>query len=421
MFLARFLISNIFSIILIGFILLLKTLLKDKVSPKFHYRIWFSLMLSLLIVFLPTSFFQSAGFESVTESITTPTSSVADNTLIAPDMPSDWRYDFNEIVDTSEKVGINALLVIVWAVGVFAVIIFYMLGNRRLKRIKRYAECPSDEIRLLFEDCCQSVTIKHKVVLLASDIITSPLNFGYGTSYIAIPNELIGKLKTTELQHIFLHELTHIKHKDIWLNLGLCVEQIIYWFNPFVWFAFSKMRRDREAYCDWSVINCYDTDEERLRYGDTLLQFATLNSDNMLYSTNGLFENYNQLKYRIEKIANFKKETVRTKIVGCCLSITLIILVIVQTPVFAAFASDFGLKYTPPKSINIVQQNYNDIFGDNDGCAVIFDMKSNTYQVYNQEAITTRIAPCSTYKIYSAINALEQGIITPESNTIEWE
>ena len=160
MFLARFLISNIFSIILTGFILLLKTLLKDKVSPKFHYRIWFSLMLSLLIVFLPTSFFQSAGFESVTESITTPTSSVADNTLIAPDMPSDWRYDFNEIVDTSEKVGINALLVIVWAVGVFAVIIFYMLGNRRLKRIKRYAECPSDEIRLLFEDCCQSVTIK---------------------------------------------------------------------------------------------------------------------------------------------------------------------------------------------------------------------------------------------------------------------
>lgn len=141
----------------------------------------------------------------------------------------------------------------------------------------------------------------------------------------------------------------------------------------------------------------------------------------MLYSTNGLFENYNQLKYRIEKIANFKKETVRTKIVGCCLSITLIILVIVQTPVFAAFASDFGLKYTPPKSINIVQQNYNDIFGDNDGCAVIFDMKSNTYQVYNREAITTRIAPCSTYKIYSAINALEQGIITPESNTIEWD
>lgn len=421
MFLARFLISNIFSIILIGFILLLKTLLKDKVSPKFHYRIWFSLMLSLLIVFLPTSFFQSAGFESVTESITTPTSSVADNTLIAPDMPSDWRYDFNEIVDTSEKVGINALLVIVWAVGVFAVIIFYMLGNRRLKRIKRCAECPSDEIRLLFEDCCQSVTIKHKVALLASDIITSPLNFGYGTSYIVIPKELIGKLKTTELQHIFLHELTHIKHKDIWLNLGLCVEQIIYWFNPVVWFAFSKMRRDREAYCDWSVINCYDTDEERLRYGDTLLQFATLNSDNMLYSTNGLFENYNQLKYRIEKIANFKKETVRTKIVGCCLSITLIILVIIQTPVFAAFASDFGLKYTPPKSINIVQQNYNDIFGDNDGCAVIFDMKSNTYQVYNQEAITTRIAPCSTYKIYSAINALEQGIITPESNTIEWD
>ena len=43
MFLTRFIISNVFSVFLIGAILLLKRLLKNKVSLKFHYHIWFVL------------------------------------------------------------------------------------------------------------------------------------------------------------------------------------------------------------------------------------------------------------------------------------------------------------------------------------------------------------------------------------------
>ena len=30
--------------------------------------------------------------------------------------------------------------------------------------------------------------------------------------------------------------------------------QALYWFNPMVWLAFRQMRRDREAYCDWTVL-----------------------------------------------------------------------------------------------------------------------------------------------------------------------
>ena len=41
--------------------------------------------------------------------------------------------------------------------------------------------------------------------------------------------------------------------------------------------------------------------------------------------------------------------------------------------------------------------------------------------MYNKSDITKRIAPCSTFKIYSAINALEQGYITPENNAIKWD
>ena len=59
MFVTRFIISNIFSAILVGIILLLKKALQDKVSLKFQYHIWFVLLFSLAIVFLPASIFQS--------------------------------------------------------------------------------------------------------------------------------------------------------------------------------------------------------------------------------------------------------------------------------------------------------------------------------------------------------------------------
>ena len=59
MFLTRFIISNVFSVFLIGAILLLKRVLKNKVSLKFHYHIWFVLLLSFMVAFLPTTFFKS--------------------------------------------------------------------------------------------------------------------------------------------------------------------------------------------------------------------------------------------------------------------------------------------------------------------------------------------------------------------------
>ena len=421
MFFSRFIISNMFSIALIGIILAVKKLFKDKISLKFHYHIWFTLLFSLIVVFLPSSFFQSLESSGITQEITAPSVNVYDNTTIAPDMVNDWRYDFTEIVDTSDKIELNLILTILWIVGILGVIIIYSLGNKKLKTIKRFAEPASTDILTIFDKCCKSISIKHKVCLLQSDMITSPLSFGCRISYIILPSRVVKSSSEIEIEHILLHELMHISHKDIWMNLWLCIEQIVYWFNPFIWWAFAQMRRDREAYCDWSVLNIYKTDDERLCYGDTLLQFASQRNNVFVYTANSLFYNKEQIKYRIEKIANFKKETKISKSIGRCFTIVLALIIIIQVPVFAAFASDFGLSYNPKKPINTIEQNYSDLYGDALGCAVIYDTKADIYNVYNQAAITKRIAPCSTCKIYSAINALEQGILTLADNTIEWD
>lgn len=417
MFLFRFFISNIFSVLLIGTILLTKRLLGDRVSLRFHYQIWFALLFSLIVVFMPTSFFQNIGLNDITQEITAPTSS----TVSVTDMPADWRYDFTEMADDLGSIELSTTLLLIWFVGVLGVAGFYHLGSRKLRTIKRFSDAPSAEIIAIFNDCCKQISVKCKVHLLQSNMITSPLSFGCRHSYVILPSSVIQKSSIKDIEHILLHELTHIKHKDTWMNFWFCAEQVIYWFNPLILWVFSKVRRDREAYCDWSVLNTYHTEEERLCYGDTLLHFAGQKNNAIIYTANSLYDNKEQIKYRIERIANFKKETKGAKIIGRSLAVILTLIVMLQAPIFAAFASGFGLSYNPQNSINAIEQDYSGLFGGISGCAIIYDMQSDIYNIYNPAEITKRIAPCSTSKIYSAINALEQGIITPTDNTLAWD
>lgn len=50
----------------------------------------------------------------------------------------------------------------------------------------------------------------------------------------------------------------------------------------------------------------------------------------------------------------------------------------------------------------------------------MYDADSDIWHIYNKENAATRIAPVSTYKIYSALFGLETGLISPEQSQIAW-
>ncbi len=262
MFVTRFIISNIFSAILVGIILLLKKALQDKVSLKFQYHIWFVLLFSLAIVFLPPSIFQSFELDTTRQNAPITHSATSEIPVTAPDMVSDdWLYDFTEMTEIVNEIEVNTILLFFWIIGMLFIFGYYYCGNRKLRMIRRCSEASSERIIDIFEYCCQNASIKRKIDLLQSDMITSPITFGYKTPYVVLPSNIIKGLSDKEIEHIILHELTHIKNKDIWINFISCIEQLIYWFNPVIWWAFSKMKRDREAYCDWIVLNGYKSNE----------------------------------------------------------------------------------------------------------------------------------------------------------------
>ena len=69
-----------------------------------------------------------------------------------------------------------------------------------------------------------------------------------------MPTSLVEKLSPEGLRAALIHELAHIKRADLWVNAVQTVLQVIYFYNPFVWFANAIIRRTCEEAVDETVL-----------------------------------------------------------------------------------------------------------------------------------------------------------------------
>src|SRR5678816_2293695 len=96
----------------------------------------------------------------------------------------------------------------------------------------------------------------------------TPSLFGAFRPHLLLPKFALETLSDAELRHIILHELIHVKRRDVLLNWLVIVVQSLHWFNPLVWFAMRRLRAARELACDAAVLNRLSTGE-RMAYGAT--------------------------------------------------------------------------------------------------------------------------------------------------------
>ena len=419
MFMKRFLFCNLWSAVLICLMLGLKWLLRNRLSMRFQYRSWYILLFSMLLSFLPTGIWEGAihgkPISQQTFAIASPEAEAINNVPLS----SEWIQDTTEMMYKPENNQVLFAVLIIWLIGALVLLSVYWCGSHRLRMIRRYALPPSQKIQSLFDGCCVKLGLKKHIALRQSRSITAPISFGVKPAFVVMPTGKLESLSETQLEHIILHELTHIRHGDLLSNYFICFVQAIFWFNPFVWVAFRQMRRDREAYCDWAVLNDLDNEAARISYGQTVLHFAAI-CKTRFDIANGLCQSKRQIKYRLEQVVGFRYETKWRRTLGRCFACLLLVVTLCQVPALA-HCDDFSEDYYKlPDSLSILQADWSKEFQGADGCGVIYDLNANQYIVYNQAEITHRMPPCSTYKIYSALNALEQGAITSEANTLAW-
>ena len=326
--------SSLVGSIIALIILSIKRIFREKLNPRFHYYIWLILLIKLIIPFGPQNslsisniyekFNVGSSTNEVKREIEISTSQEVTNTklnhLIDKDelQPSEKTVSNNFIDKNLEnKVEIKEVLFFIWMLVAVLLIGILVISYKKLREIIRASirDVDSTHIEILY-DCTRIMNIKSKVDILYSTKISSPSLCGFIKPKILIPVNVAKNVCNEEFKYIIMHELIHLKYKDIFISWIINLLSVIYWFNPILLYSFHKMRQDCEISCDNQVISYLDKDEN-IQYGNSIIRILELGGNSKrIIGIASMAMNRSEIKRRIMMISKYKKINPKNALLG---------------------------------------------------------------------------------------------------------
>jgi bla regulator protein BlaR1 len=78
----------------------------------------------------------------------------------------------------------------------------------------------------------QTLEVRRPVQILETRWVEGPALFGLKRLRLLLPIGLAGQFSRRELRYIFLHELGHVRRRDLGWNWLTVLLQGVFWFNP---------------------------------------------------------------------------------------------------------------------------------------------------------------------------------------------
>lgn len=424
-FMIQFFICNIFISIIIGILLLAKRLLKNSLTSRMQYNLWYLLLSLLAVPFIPVQpirFLQIfAWFGNFKNASSSPIGDMINAT--APtnqSVTANWMNDFSISVSRRTPSTIGLILFILWCIGIFTMILLITKSMLRFHNMKNSAlPLQNPAVRTLYYECLDEMHIKKPIPIYSTAFLKSPIIAGLLKPCIYMPIHLISDYNANDIKYMLMHELGHYKHKDALANYLMNIIGVLYWFHPLVWYSLKEMKNDREVACDTSVLKLLD-EEDYEDYGNTLINFAEKVSLTPFPFSTGISGNMKQMQKRILNIANYHPASFRKTLHSAALYIIIAFLLLGTAPFLSTQASENNRYYFNEANHTVTYIDLNDVFEGYNGSFVLYDAAEDSWQIYNKEYATARISPASTFKIYSALFSLESGIISPEQSLIPW-
>ena len=196
---------------------------------------------------------------------------------------------------------------LVWLLGscIFAARLLW--SNLRFGlRIAAEPPVTNEPARRQFDHCRWELGIRQVVDLIETEAVESPSVHGLWRKRLLLPKGTFDRFSVEQLRCIFLHELAHIKRRDLEVNWLASSLQALHWFNPLLWFGFSRMRADREMACDALALAHLGKAPSK-SYGETIIKVV----ENLVRPPRArgllaLSEDKRQLEERMRMIAAFR-------------------------------------------------------------------------------------------------------------------
>lgn len=285
---------------MMGIYLLIKHLLKDKISTRFFYLL---IKESILFFLIPLPFLKGWYRKMIRTAIPKgPTKTVQ--------IPVAWtRY----VVHVGEKTYVNSYGVIqtaalaVWLVIVCILTVRLLLKYLRIRRLilKYEVTAMTEKQRSFLEELKRQYGVRRPVILCQGRDGDHTMTFGVCRPVIICDKET----DSWEAEMHVRHEMVHIKRLDVLWKMLTRLVLILHWWNPFAW----MLRREFERICEYScdeIVMQGKTDEEIKEYLGLLIDESCAASETEAASVgwqNGFADDAEHIKERIRNLSTKKK------------------------------------------------------------------------------------------------------------------
>ncbi len=313
------------------FLLILQRIFLDKLSPRWQYGVWLVLLLRLLVpagfggrpTVLDVTFWVETLRARVELGLHSAYSSPFVTSLPAAPVPlppagapaswTDWAF-------------------LIYCAGVVLWAAWFVVSAVRLSLRVRGGVPVEGERRAAMEALAKQQRLPMPRRIVECRWARTPFVVGVVQPALVLP------MGWALDEKVVLHELLHLKYRDVWAGWLTTALRCLHWCNPFLWFVFDKIGNDRESLCDQRVLERLEG-EDRRDYGRCLLAMA----DDKAVRTPGATTMANgarAVKARIEAIARFKRFPQGMGLVSGCIVFALSLSLVAGVPVSAAGTDD---------------------------------------------------------------------------------
>ncbi len=310
-------------------VLLLKLLFGNKITPRGHMLLWLLPAVAMLAVplagILPESDFAVRTYLPQTQarigtsgawtgqadylSETADEKQQADGQMVDTQVGNGQAHVSMQVPFTDRMLtgdftaseSARRLQTGIYVLGVLMVLGWLLIGiGKQRKKLRMLEDSEEAQQLMMLTELRTKIGIRSRAkIVIKQGADTTFLTRLDGQYVIALENGF----SEEEQRQVLAHELTHLSHGDLWKNFVAAAVLAAFWWNPVIWLAFRRFRRDMEIYCDYDAARLTG---DKKAYATTLVR-AAAGTERFLLGTTSFIGGEKEVSARVKALAAFKK------------------------------------------------------------------------------------------------------------------
>ncbi|MFH1214804.1 MAG: TonB family protein [Candidatus Neomarinimicrobiota bacterium] len=164
------------------------------------------------------------------------------------------------------RLSLSGILFLVWIGGIFVLSLKLLISEKRFYR--SLGKCNEIDLDEKLKPLLVIAGIRQKVKIIIGESVPAPFVKGFFRPVIYLPAS-ITIWPEERLRNTLMHEIAHIKRRDILAIALQNILSVLYFFNPVVWLTALQLNSLREKACDDFALIKLNEDTDN--YGKSLL------------------------------------------------------------------------------------------------------------------------------------------------------